>query len=140
LTRSRQADTIAAVLHRVQVIVAALALLMGFVSAPYEHLHRTEGVRHAHVTPHDHGHHHDLPVPAGNEHDDDSTDVLSADGFLSSGAVRVVPPAPSDVPALRVGFPLTLAVPLIERSHPPANGPPAADRLPSRAPPAVPAA
>ena len=123
-------------------IVAAAALLLAFVAAPYEHFHLADGVRHAHVTPHDHGHHHDDADTGGqpsDREDEQDPQILPAGGFAFQPATRQTLPTPATIDVAAVAVESTRDGQLIEDRQPSAHAPPPLDRRSTRAPPVLPA-
>lgn len=128
--------------RRLLSIVAAAALLLGFVAAPYEHFHPADGVRHAHVTPHDHGHHHDdadTGRPPSDREDEQDPQILSAAGFAFQPANRQTLPTPAAIDVAAVPVESTRDGQLMEDRQPSAHAPPPLDIRSSRAPPVLPA-
>ena len=126
-------------LLRLPVIVSALAFVLACIAAPHEHLHRDTGLQHAHVTSHQHGHHHG-ELPDEPDHDDqDAGTVLSVGTFIASGPVSVVTAGHADGPALPLLAPDTGAAESTSVPEPRTHGPPVGSTLPSRGPPALPA-
>lgn len=122
--------------RRSAVLVSALAIFAAFVSAPYEHVHTSTDVRHAHVTPHDTGHDHGAPDPAGQTPHGDE-DAVAANAFLSDGQGTAVSPVAviaSPVAVREIEHTLYRAPGGETRAH----GPPMRPRSP-RAPPFLPA-
>ena len=122
-------------LHRTAVIVSGLALafLSAFVWAPHVHLHADEGVRHAHLTPHEHQHDQDPARHQDREHDDT---ILDADAFVSTTALKAFAPSPVRAPEI-AGAELPVAKMVsITADQPRAHGPPARDWTAPRPPPA----
>ena len=125
-------------LHRVPVIVSALALLVGFVWAPYEHLHRPNGVQHSHMTSHGDDHHHES-TPVDSEDKDHHTSILSVQSFLCIAGVRMMVPMAVEGPETPQADPPLPSVAAAEPSRPQSHDPPLDDRLRPRAPPVDPA-
>jgi hypothetical protein len=125
-------------LHRIPVIVSALAVLLGFVWAPYQHVHAFEGVQHAHIAPHADAHHHDTSAPQPEDHEHPSNSTFSVDSFLCTAVAGVATLMPSEAPETPLIEPplSTMADP--GPSRPQSHDPPSPDRIGSRAPPAIP--
>ena len=134
------ADTISErMVRRPAVLVAVAAVLLGFVAAPHDHFHPADGVRHAHVTPHEHGHHHDdeHPTPAGDE--DEELEILRSSGFVFQAAATQWLPVPVTIDFDPPVIERTREAQLLEDRQPRAHAPPAIDSRTSRAPPVSPA-
>jgi hypothetical protein len=128
-------------LRRLPAILSGCALVAGFVWAPHVHLHRADGVRHAHLSPHAHEQHHDVRA-SSRHHDQDreqTADVLSADDFLSGAAVRICAPAPSEAAERHLTAASTATIGRLTDAQPRSHGPPGRDPSASRAPPGTPA-
>jgi hypothetical protein len=121
--------------HRIPVIISglALAVVSAFLWAPHVHLHADQGLRHAHLTPHDHQGPHD---PAHHQDGDDDETILDADAFVSTAAWKMVPPPPARTPELPASIVTVVNGALILPDQPRAHGPPRRDLTAPRAPPA----
>jgi hypothetical protein len=123
-------------LVRLPVLVSVFAFVLAFVAAPYEHLHPDSGAQHAHVTPHEHGHHHDEGPAPGEEHHDAAATFVSMATFIAAGAVHGVTVDAMQGPARAVAPVDVTVTKLLAPPEPHSHGPPAARSLTPRAPPA----
>jgi hypothetical protein len=136
--------------------IALLAVLSGLAFAPFTHVHpagartagvhddhRDGGLRHAHVSTHEHAAQAETPRAhegAGRHDHDTSAVALGAGDFVFTPVAGAHHPPPQALPpAPLVVAPLT-TVSSAALFQPPAHGPPDDARLPARAPPHQPSA
>ena len=122
-------------LLRLPVFVSAFAFVLAFIAAPHQHLHRDSGVQHAHVTPHESGHHHDGQPAHPDEHEGGTGSVVSVTTFIAPAPISVVAVDPVERPALPIVPRDTATADLNASPQPRTHGPPLRALIGPRAPP-----